>query len=130
MLATAVVVSLGGLLVSSGTASADPLDGPIFWKTCGDLSWPRDSGVVNIRISPAGTIAWNAFDYTDNFGVWISVVMVGKRQVDRKVTDYNPHGSMPKSKLPSGQLFRVSIDHTNTSGKKSFSDPGAGCIIP
>ena len=131
VLVSALVVSVGGMLVSSGTASADPLDGPTFWSKCTtDMHWPGDKGVINAQLAPSGSIQWNIVDYVDNHGKWLGDVWVGKRRVDHKDQDYNPHGSVSAKDARSGLLFRITMVHTDLEGNVSHSAPNAGWIIP
>lgn len=131
MLVTSVTVSLAGVLVSLGTANADPLDGPTRWRKCTtDMRWPGDTGVINAQIGPTGFIQWNIIDYTDNGGHWFGDVFVGKRRVDHKDQWYNPHGSVSNVDARSGYIFRIVMNHIDTTGRESVSAPDAGCLIP
>src|SRR5207249_3790880 len=62
--------------------------------SCVDHQWVGDAGVINVRTSPSRTIAWNVQDHTDNSGLWVALVYVDKRLVDKKSQNYNPHGSV------------------------------------
>jgi hypothetical protein len=125
-----------GLLVSSGTAYAStapagPFDPPVFWGKCTtDMHWPGTNGVINAQLGPTGFIQWNIVDYTDNGGRWWGDVFVGKRRVDHKDQNYNPHGSVSNVDARSGYLFHITMNHIDLQGRESVSDPGAGCIVP
>jgi hypothetical protein len=97
--------------------------------SCLDHQWVGDSGVINVRTSPSRTIAWNVQDHTDNSGLWVALVYVDKRLVDKKSQNYNPHGSVsPRDSRP-GSVFRLDITHTDSQGRTSHSVPN-GCIVP
>jgi hypothetical protein len=97
--------------------------------SCLDHQWVGDSGVINVRTSPSRTIAWNVQDHTDNGGLWVALVYVDKRLVDKKSQNYNPHGSVsPRDSRP-GSVFRLDITHTDSQGRTSHSVPN-GCIVP
>jgi len=49
---------------------------------------------------------------------------------DHKEQTYNPHGRVNPVDLKSGYILHFVIQHIDTKGNKSFSDPAAGCIIP
>jgi hypothetical protein len=119
------------MLISSGTASAAILDPQAVSSKCTTgMSWPGTNGVINAQIGPTGFIQWNIVDYTDNGGHWWGDIFVGKRRVDHKDQDYNPHGSVSNVDARSGYLFRIVMNHVDLQGRESVSDPNAGCIIP
>jgi hypothetical protein len=95
--ATAVVAivaatSLGG----AAAASAETLNNAEALPSCLDHQWVGNSGVINVRTSPSRTIAWNVVDNVDNGGQWTALVYVDDRLVDKKVQNYNPHGSVAR----------------------------------
>lgn len=97
--------------------------------SCLDHQWAGNAGVINVRTSPSRTIAWNVQDYTDNGGLWVALVYVDKRLVDKKSQNYNPHGSVSPEDTRPGSVFRLDITHTDSQGRTSHSVPN-GCIIP
>jgi hypothetical protein len=128
--ATAVVAivaatSLGG----AAAASAETLNNAEALPSCLDHQWVGNSGVINVRTSPSRTIAWNVVDNVDNGGQWTALVYVDDRLVDKKVQNYNPHGSVSPLDSRSGSVFRLDITHVDTKGKSSHSVPN-GCIVP
>jgi len=128
---SAIAVAVGGMLVTAGTANADPLDPPVIWSKCTtNMQWVGDAGVINAQLAPSGSLQWNVSDHTDNAGLWIADVLVGKRRVDGKKQDYAPHGSVAAVDMRSGYVLRFQIEHIDTQGRRSLSDPAAGCIIP
>jgi hypothetical protein len=97
--------------------------------SCVDHQWVGDAGVINVRTSPSRTIAWNVQDHMDNSGLWVALVYIDKRLVDKKSQNYNPHGSVsPRDSRP-GAVFRLDITHTDSKGRTSQSVPN-GCVIP
>jgi len=68
-LAMTVALSLGGVVVTAGTANAAGVCGP-------DMRWPGNAGEVVAQIGPTGYIQWGAKDYVDNSGLWQAWVMV------------------------------------------------------
>jgi hypothetical protein len=97
--------------------------------SCLDHQWVGDTGVINVRTSPNRTIAWNVQDHHDNAGLWVALVYVNKRLVDKKVQNYNPHGSVSQLDSRPGSVFQLDITHTDTQGRTSHSVPN-GCIVP
>jgi hypothetical protein len=124
------------LVTSSGTAYANtapagPFDPPVFWSKCGaNMRWPGNVGVIRADLLPNGFLVWDVRDYVDDHGAWVADLFVGKRRIDHKVQTYNPHGRVNPVDLRSGYILHFVIQHTNPQGQMSFSDPGAGCIIP
>lgn len=113
--------------VSSGTAHADP----VFWNTCGqNMRWPGNAGYVAADLQPSRFVVWTVRDYLDDYGIWVADVFVGRTRVDHKEQTYNPHGRVNPVDLKSGYILHFVIQHIDTKGNKSFSDPAAGCIIP
>jgi hypothetical protein len=119
-----VLVSIAAAVLSVATpAVAQAL------PSCLDHQWVGNTGVINVRTSPSRTIAWNVRDYADNGGLWVALVYVDKRQVDKKSQNYNPHGSVsPRDSRP-GSVFRLDITHTDSQGRISRSVPN-GRIVP
>jgi hypothetical protein len=56
------------------------------------------------------------------------LVYVDDRVVDKKLQNYNPHGSVSPLDSRSGSVFRLDITHVDTKGKSSRSVPN-GCIV-
>ena len=108
---------------SAATKSAHGL------PSCLAHQWTGNTGVINVQTSPSRTIAWNVVDYTDNGGLWVALVFVDDRQVDKKTQNYNPHGSVSPLDSSPGSVFRLDITHTDTQGGTSHSVPN-GCIVP
>lgn len=111
------------MLATTGTANASGVCGP-------DMRWIGSAGEVTAQLGPTGFVQWGARDYTDNGGLWLAYVSVGRRQVDRKEQAYQPHGSVNPKDFRSGQVLAFSIYHVDTHGNKSLSSPDANCVIP
>jgi len=125
MFVSAVTVALGGMMFTAGTANA------IGVHTCGpNMQWPGNAGVVRADLLPSGFLVWDVRDYTDDHGMWVADVFVGKRRVDHKEQAYNPHGRINPVDLRKGYLVHFVIQHTDIEGRMSFSDPNASCIVP
>jgi len=111
------------MIVLPATASAA--------QPCGlNMVWAGEAGEVNASRAPSGFVRWGARSYTDNGGLWVAYVLVGRRTVDKKVQDYQPHGSVNPKDLRTGQLLKFLVYHVDTQGKKSLSRPDAECVIP
>jgi hypothetical protein len=119
-----LLVSIAATVLTTSTAAAAEA-----LPSCLDHQWVGDAGVINVRTSPSGTIAWNVQDHTDNGGLWIALVYVDKRLVDKKSQNYNPHGSVNTRDTQPGSVFRLDITHTDSQGRISRSVPN-GCIVP
>jgi hypothetical protein len=94
------------------------------------MRWPGNTGWVAADLLPDKFVFWTARDYLDNNGIWVADVFVGRTRVDHKEQGYNPHGRINPVDLRSGYILHFVIQHTDTKGNKSFSDPAAGCLIP
>lgn len=125
----AAVMSVASVVVAAGPATAAPIRAAEGLPSCLDHQWRGNAGVINVRTSPSRTIAWNVQDYSDNGGLWVALVFVDDRQVDKKSQNYNPHGSVSPRDSRSGSVFRLDITHTDTQGRTSRSVPN-GCIVP
>lgn len=127
-LAVGLAVIATTVFVSAAPASASTVASEAL-PSCLDHRWTGNTGVINVRTSPSRTIAWNVQDYTDNGGLWVALIYVDNRQVDKKSQNYNPHGSVsPRDSRP-GSVFRLDITHTDTQGRVSHSVPN-GCLVP
>ena len=126
--AVGFTAALATMVVVAGPASAETARAEAL-PSCLDHQWADDAGVINVRTSPSRTIAWNVQDYADNGGLWVAIVYVDDRQVDKKSQNYNPHGSVNPRDSRSRSVFRLDITHTDTQGRTSHSVPN-GCIVP
>ena len=119
------VMALGvvAMVTTAGTATA--------LEPCRlNMVWPGEVGEVNASLAPNGYLQWGARSYTDEGGLWLAFVLVGRRTVDRKEQSYPPHGSVNPKDLRPGQIVKFLVYHVDTRGNKSVSRPDAGCVIP
>lgn len=128
-LCVGVLMAASTVFTSSAFAGTQAAGATEALPSCLDHQWTGDTGVINVRTSPSRTIAWNVQDFTDNGGLWVAVVYVDNRQVDKKTQNYNPHGSVSARDSRSGSIFRLDITHTDTRGRVSHSVPN-GCVVP
>jgi hypothetical protein len=86
--------------------------------------------VISVQTSPGGTIAWGIYMYDpDNrYGAWVVDVMVGTKRDDRKVQDYEPHGSVASESARPGLVFSLEASMTNENGR--FVNVPDRCLIP
>jgi hypothetical protein len=76
--------------------------------SCRSVAFRGTAGVISVQTSPGETIAWGIYMYDpDNrYGAWVVDVMVGTKRDDRKVQDYEPHGSVASESARPGLVFR------------------------
>lgn len=108
VLTSAITVSLGGVLVCSGTAIATP------FPSCAVHNSPGPHGVVTVQTTNRN-IAWGvAMSPTSkSMGVWAVATYLDSKRTpsgfNRPILNgpYVPHGTIPSDQVRPGQIFDV-----------------------
>jgi len=98
--------------------------------SCRSITYPGSAGKISVQTSSNGYVTWGIYmnDTWNRWGSWTVDVFVGKRRVDHKSQDYEPHGTVNPKDAKSGSTFHITATMSNLFG--TFSNMPNECIIP
>ena len=99
--------------------------------SCRSAQFVGNGGTISVQTHLNGTVAWGIkmHDHSANFGWWVWSAYVGRRRVDGRAQNYNPHGSVDPGDAKSFQVLRIEATLMLRGPKVAENVPNA-CIIP